>query len=69
VTRAELEASDEATGEAAVVAARQQLVGEGTLTPELSEDPRERMRSARGGGGRPQGGRPPGGYVQRLTPR
>jgi hypothetical protein len=47
-------ASDEAG-----VAACQQLVGEWRLNPELSEDPREKMRQARGEGGRPDGGGPP----------
>jgi hypothetical protein len=47
--------------DAAVVAARQQLVGEWTLNAQLSEDPREKMRLANPQGGRPDGGGPPGG--------
>jgi YD repeat-containing protein len=43
------------------VAACQELVGEWRLNPELSEDPREKMRQARGEGGRPEGGGPPPG--------
>jgi hypothetical protein len=43
------------------VAACEQLVGEWRLNPELSEDPREKMRQARGEGGHPEGGGPPGG--------
>jgi len=58
--RATLRASGTATADEAVAATRQQLVGEWTLNPELSEDPREKMRQARGGG-RPEGGAPPGG--------
>jgi hypothetical protein len=49
-----------ATDEAGI-AACQELVGEWRLNPELSEDPREKMRQARGEGGRPEGERPPGG--------
>ncbi len=48
----------------AAVAARRQLVGEWKLNPELSEDPREKMRQARGEGGRPEGAaRPAAGAV------
>jgi hypothetical protein len=49
-------ASDQAAG-----AGRLQLVGEWKLNPELSEDPREKMRQARAEGGRPEGGAPGGG--------
>jgi hypothetical protein len=42
------------------VAACQELVGEWRLNPELSEDPREKMRQAREGG-RPEGGGYPAG--------
>jgi hypothetical protein len=44
----------------AAAAGRQRLVGEWKLNPELSEDPREKMRQARGEGGRSEGGGPGG---------
>jgi hypothetical protein len=60
--RAPLRADEKTERDGSVLAARQQLVGEWRLNPELSEDPREKMRQARAGGGRPEGGGPPGGY-------
>jgi hypothetical protein len=54
-------ADDKAAKDEATAALRQQLVGEWKLNPELSEDPREKMRLASGGSGRPEGGGPPGG--------
>lgn len=54
VSRAPARAADKPAKDEAAV--RQQLVGEWKLNPELSEDPREKMRQARGGGGPPGGG-------------
>lgn len=54
-------ADDKAAKDETAAAVRQQLVGEWKLNPELSEDPREKMRQARAGSGRPEGGGPPGG--------
>ena len=61
-SRAQVRASEKpASGDGAAVAVRQQLVGRWKLNPELSEDPREKMRQARGDGGRPEGGGSGGG--------
>ncbi|HXK10248.1 MAG TPA: hypothetical protein VMT70_11430 [Vicinamibacteria bacterium] len=50
-------AGDKAANDEAAAALRQQLVGDWKLNAELSEDPREKMRQARGdGGGAPGGG-------------
>jgi hypothetical protein len=54
-------AGEKSANEETGVAACPQLVGEWKLNPELSEDPREKMRQARGEGGHPDGGGPPGG--------
>jgi hypothetical protein len=54
-------ADDKAAKDETAAAVRQQLVGEWKLNPELSEDPREKMRQARAGGERPEGGGSPGG--------
>ncbi len=58
-SRAPVRAGDKAADDGAAVAARQQLVGEWKLNPELSEDPFAKMRQAReegGGGGGGWGG-------------
>ena len=60
-SRARVLAGEKPAADEGGVAACQQLVGEWRLNPELSEDPREKMRQARGEGGRPEGGGPPGG--------
>lgn len=54
-------AGEKPANEGAGVGACPQLVGEWKLNPELSEDPREKMRQAGGEGGRPEGGGPPPG--------
>ena len=56
-------AADKPANAEATQAVRQQLVGEWKLNAELSEDPREKMRQARGdGGGSPGGGGGGGGW-------
>jgi hypothetical protein len=49
-------AGEKPANDEAAIAARQQLVGRWKLNPELSEDPREKMRQAHGEGGQPGGG-------------
>lgn len=56
VPRGRARADDKPAKDAGDAAARQALVGEWKLNPELSEDPREKLRQARAGGGHPEGG-------------
>lgn len=64
-SRAPVRAGDKPANDEAAVTARQQLVGEWKLNPELSEDPMAKMRAAReqgGGSGGWSGGRGGGGW-------